>query len=126
MVWTWEGDRSGIPPPLEGYPQKFRMSFPTAVGMQEFPVEGCRGQEATRTALRVHFFHIHVRYTMVVLEKGNLLHPRCLRFDMLVPWKALNFRHTNTAQCYKGANQKRCRLEDEDVTVRMMRAFQSY
>ena len=32
---------------------------------------------ATRTAMRVHFLHRHVLDTVVILEEGNLPHPRC-------------------------------------------------
>ena len=99
------------------------MSFPTRTGPWEFPIEGCRGRTAIRTALRVHFFRRHIRDTVVILEEGNLPHPQCPRFDMLVPWKALNGRHTNTAQFSKGAEWKRRRLAAEDMRESMVRAF---
>ena len=43
----------------------FNMEFPAKSGPNSCPVEGCNGQAATRTAIRVHFWNRHVRYTMV-------------------------------------------------------------
>ena len=40
---------------------------------------------------------LNIRYTMVILEEGNLPHPRCPLCDILVPWKALNGTHRSTA-----------------------------
>ena len=77
-------------------------------------------------ALRLHFVHQHVRDTMVILEKGNLPHPRCPRYNMLVPWAALNGRHTTTVQCEKGVERKHRQLVVEDMQVIMERAFQAY
>ena len=65
------------------------------------------------TDLQVHFLHRNVRDTVVILEEGNLFHPRCPRCDMLVPWHALNRRHFSTAQCDMGAERKRRRLAEE-------------
>ena len=45
--------------------------------------------------MRVHFWRRHVRDTIIILEEGNLPHPRCENCDMFVPWRALNGR-----QCY--------------------------
>ena len=39
---------------------------------------------------------------MVILEEGNTPHPQCPRFNMLVPWHALNGRPLATAQCARG------------------------
>ena len=41
-------------------------------------------------------------------------------------WKVLNGRHTTTAQCAKGAERKRCRLETEEMREITERAFQAY
>ena len=49
------------------------------------------------TDLKVIFLHRHVRYTVVILEEGNLPHPRLPHCDMMVPWAALNVHHTTTA-----------------------------
>ena len=42
------------------------------------------------------FLHQHVLDTVVILEVGNLLHPRCPQCDMLVPWSTLKRRHFAT------------------------------
>ena len=39
----------------------------------------------TRTVMRVHLWYRHVRDTVVILEEGNLPHPRCPLCYMLVP-----------------------------------------
>ena len=52
--------------------------------------------------MRVHFVHRHVQDTVVMLEEGNLPHPRCPGFDLQVPSKALNGRHLGTAQVATG------------------------
>ena len=44
--------------------------------------------------------------TVVILEEGNLLQPRCTWCDMLVPWRALNGRQPDTTQCARGAERK--------------------
>ena len=46
----------------------YHMAFQTNGGPQSFSVEGCPGQAATRTAMRVNFLHRHVLDTMVILE----------------------------------------------------------
>ena len=83
-------------------PQSCRMSFPAKGGPQKFPVEGCPEIVATRTAIWVHFVHLHVLDTVVILEEGNFSHPQCAQCDMQVPRRALNGRHPGTAQCHKG------------------------
>ena len=65
----------------------YRMAFTANVGTRPCPVKGCSGQASTQTAMRVQLWHRHVRDTGVVLEEGNLPHPRCPLCDMLVPWK---------------------------------------
>ena len=60
-------------------PQSYQMSFPEKGGPQKCPMEGCPGRVATRTAMRVHFVHRHVLNPVVILEEGNLPHPRCAR-----------------------------------------------
>ena len=102
------------------------MAFLTAGGPWNYPVEGCPGQAAMTTAMRVHFLHRHVRDTVIILEDGNLPHPRRPRFDMLVPWRALNRRHLSTAQRVKGAESKRRWLTEEELQESSERAFQAY
>ena len=86
-------------PSKEGEPQTQQVLFLTTEGLQECPSEGCRGQAMTRTALRVHLFHLHVRYTVIILDVGNFSHPRGPCCDMLVPWQSLNGLHNTTTQC---------------------------
>ena len=68
-----------------------------------------------RMWIRFHFLQCHVRDTVVILEEGNLHHPQCHYFDILVPWADLNSLHPNTAQCSKGVERKKCRLEAEEI-----------
>ena len=72
-------------------------------GLRYFPGEGYSSQAATRTFMRVHFWYWHVRYTVVIMEEGNLSHPRCPLCGMLVPWWSLNGLHKSTVQYKKGA-----------------------
>ena len=71
------------------------MSFPEKGGPRRCPVEGCPGQLATRTAMRVHFMHRHVLDTVVMLEEGNS--PHLARCNMPVHRRALNGIHLGTA-----------------------------
>ena len=54
----------------------YRIELPTAGGPWKCPVNRCPGQAATRTAMQVKCFHWHVQDTVVILEEGNLSHPR--------------------------------------------------
>ena len=73
-------------PPDRRGARTYRMSFPTkGGGARRCPVEGCPGVLATRTAMRVHFVHRNVQDTVVMLEEGNLPHPRCPRCDLRSP-----------------------------------------
>ena len=45
---------------------------------------------------------------------------------MLVPWRALNGRHHATAQCKKGAKQKRRRMAEAELRDSTERAFEAY
>ena len=62
----------------------YRMVFPAWEGPMPCSVKGCSCWASTRTAMRVHFWHRHIRDTVVILEEGNLPHPLCLLCDMLV------------------------------------------
>ena len=84
------------------------------------------GSLATRTVMRVHFVHRHVQETVVMLEEGNLPHPRCPRCDMQVPRKVLNGRHLGNAQCKKGAERRRRRLAKTETRENLERAFHAY
>ena len=71
MIW-WPQWASTLPTPP---PRLYRVSFPRASGLVGCLVEGCRGQASTRTNLRIHFVHFHMRYTIMILEEGNRHHP---------------------------------------------------
>ena len=47
--------------------------------------------------------------TVIILEEGNLPHPRCEECDMLVPWRSLSGRHKDTEMCRSGAVKNRRR-----------------
>ena len=118
--WSWEASATG------GEPQTYRMSFLTKEGPRSCPVEVCTVQAGTRTAMRMHFFNRHVQDIVIILEEGNLPHPRCPRCDMLVPWRVLNSRHHATAQCAKGAEQKMRRMVEAELRESTERAFEAY
>ena len=107
--WAWTDAATG------GEEQKtYRMEFPKG-GTKDCPVEGCLGRAETRTAMRVHFWRRHVRDTVIILEEGNLPHPWCENCGMLVPWRALNVRHKDTAMCRSGVERKRRRLAEAEI-----------
>ena len=89
-------------------------------------MEGCPGQAGTRTAMRMHFFNRHVQDIVIILEEGNLLHPQCPKYDMLVLWRALNGRHHATAKCAKGTEQKRRRMAEAELRESTERDFEAY
>ena len=95
-------------------------------GPQKYPVAGCPGRVATRTAMRVHFVHRHVLNTAVILEEGKSPHPRCARCDMQFSRRAFNRRHSGTAQCNKGAERKRQRLAEAETRESTERALEAY
>ena len=63
---------------------------------------------------------------MIILEEGNLPHPRCPQYDMLVLWWYLNGRHNSTAMFRSGAERKRRRLAETEVREIMGMAFEVY
>ena len=102
------------------------MAFPTRAGPRPFPVSGCSIRVLTWRVMRVHFWHRNVWDTMVILEEGNLCHPRRPLCDMMVPWKAMNVTHRSTEHCTWGAERKRQRLaaeEEREVTARDFSAY---
>ena len=101
------------------------MEFPKG-GTTEFPVEGFPGRAGTRTAMRVHFWRRHVRDTIIILEEGNLPHPRCENCDMFVPWRTLNGRHKSTMMCKSGAERKRRRLAEAEIRESTEMALEVY
>ena len=74
----------------------------------------------------MHYCNRHVRDIVIILEEGNLPHPRCSRCNMLVPWKALNSRHHATAMFKKGAERKRRRMAEAELRYSTERAFEAY
>ena len=88
----------------------YKMAFLMKAEPRPCPVKGCSGRASTRTEMRVHFWHRHVRYIVVIMEDGNIPHPWFPLFDMLVPWNSLNETHRRTAQCTQGAERRRQRL----------------
>ena len=101
------------------------MYFPEKGGPHRCPVEGFPGKLVTRTAMQVHFVHRHVLVTVVILEEGNFLHPRCARCDMQVPRRALNGCHPGIAQCEKGADRNIRRLADRETRENSGWAFKA-
>ena len=60
--------------------------------------------------MRVHFWNRNIRDTVVILEEGNLSHPRCPLCGMLVSLRALNWTHRRIAECKLAAERKQWRL----------------
>ena len=75
----WENTAPG------GYPQTYKIDFPSAGAPRNCPIKGCRGRVVTRTAMQVHFLYQHVRDTVIILEEGNLPHPHFPWCNMMVP-----------------------------------------
>ena len=67
-----------------------------------------------------------MRDTIIILEEGNLPHPRCENCDMFVPWRALNGRHKSTMMCKSGAERKRRRLAEAEIRESTEMAFEVY
>ena len=76
--------------------------------------------------MRVHFWRRHVRDTIIILEEGNLPHPRCENCDMFVPWRALNGRHKSTMMCKSGVERKRWRPAEAEIRESTDMAFKVY
>ena len=74
----------------------------------------------------MHFVNQHVPDIVIILEEGNLPHPRCSRCNMLVPWRALNGRHHATALCKKDAERKRRRMAEAELRDNTEKAFEAY
>ena len=67
----------------------------------------------------------HVWDIVVILEEVNLPHPRLSRCDMLVPWRALNGKHHDTAMCRKEAERKRLRMTETELRESTERDFEA-
>ena len=115
--WQWSNPTAGTGT------QTYRMASPAKGGPRKCPVARCPGRVETRTAMRVNFVHRHVLNIVVIMEEGSPpLHPRCAQCEMLVPRRALNGQHPETAQCAKGAEQKRQRLSEAETQESSERA----
>ena len=107
-------------------PQTFRMAFPAKGGPRSFPVEGCSGRLVTRTEMWVHFLNRHVLDTVFILDEGNLPHPQCTQYNIMVPRRALNGRHSAKSQSSRGTERKRRRLAEAELRESSERAFEAY
>ena len=76
--------------------------------------------------MQVHFWRRHVRDIVIILEEGNLPHPRCPRCDMFVTWRSLNGCHKNTEMCRSGVDKKRRQLAEAEVRDSAEMAFEVY
>ena len=68
-----------------------------------------------RTTIQVHFFHRHVRDTVIILEEGKPPHPWCPCCYILVPWRALNVPHITTTQFAKGVEINQQHMVEEEM-----------
>ena len=68
----------------------------------------------------------HVQDKIVILEEGNLPHPRFPACDMFISWAALNRRHTLSDIYAQGAERKRRRMADEEAWEGAVTALQAY
>ena len=59
--------------------------------------------------------HRHILDTIVILEEGDRLYPRCPKYDMFVPHQALNVQYPLTDLCRRGEDWKRLRLAEEEA-----------
>ena len=76
--------------------------------------------------MQVHFWRRKVRDIVIILEEGNLPHPRCTNCDMFVLWRSLNGCHNITEMCRSGEDKKRWRLTESEVRDSKEMAFEVY
>ena len=90
------------------------MAIPAKAIPRPCSVKGYSFRVETWMEMRVHLWHQHVRDTVVILEEGNLPHPRCPMCDIMVPCRSLNRIHRCTAQCKKGEEKnQQCLVAQE-------------
>ena len=121
-----ETQQRWINPAAGAGPRNFRITFLEKGGPRNCPVEGCPSRVATRMTMQVHFLHQNILDTVVIIEEGNPPHPRCARYNMLVPRRALNSRHAATAQYDRGAERNRRQLEEVETREISEQAFEAY
>ena len=107
-------------------PRTYGMGFPAKAGLSTCPVEECSGRVLMRTEMQGHFWHRHVRVTVVILEEGNLPQPRWPLCDMLMPWRSLNGMHRCKEQCKRVVERKRRSLAAKEGREVTSRAFSAY
>ena len=95
--------------------QTYRVSFLKHLSRLWCLVAGCLGGASSRTNLRIHFVHCHVRDAIVILEEGNRPYPRFPQCDMFVPHKALNGQHLSLSLCRRGMESKWRRLAEKEA-----------
>ena len=128
LAWVWQQDISGIPSPPPQKTIRRRIICISRAGWEcgTAPSRGEGGGEATRLSIIVHLLNRHIRDTVVILEEGKLPHPRCPHCYIMVPWAAMNGRHTTTDHCAKGVDRKQRRFAVEEMRAITARAFQAY
>ena len=67
----------GVTPPTHGEAQTYWVSFPNILARLWCPVEGCQGGVKKRTNIRVHFVHLDMWDTIVIIKEGNWPCPIC-------------------------------------------------
>ena len=90
------------------------------------PLAGCLGGASSRTNLFVHFAHCHVWDTIVTLEEVSRPYPRCPKYNMFVPQKALNVWNLTNVLCRRGMESKCHRLAEEEAREGKERAITVY
>ena len=123
MLWVGV-TRDGHPPPGEA--QYYQVSFPKHMLRIRFPVVGCMCGDSYRTNLRIHFAHLHVQDTFVILEDGNRPYPRCPKCDMCVFHKALNGRHLTMSFLRRGEEIDKIILSEEEAWAMKELAITAY
>ena len=69
------------------------------------PVEVYPGRATNRTNLWVHFMHLHVKNTIVVLNKVPVPHPCCNQCYLFIPRGAMVAGYLGTAIYKRGLKQ---------------------
>ena len=54
-----------------------KMALTKRAGHRPCPVKRCSGGASKRTAMSMHFWHRHIKDTVVILEEGNFPHTWC-------------------------------------------------
>ena len=107
-------------------PMLYRVSFLRDYRSMVCPVGDCVGRPTTRTKLRIRFVHHHMRYTVVILEEGNLPRPRCLACAMFVPWELMRRRHSETDIFAWVVESKIQWLVEEEARAGKVAKFRAY